>query len=573
MVKLADRLHNMRTLSVLNAAKRRRIATETLEIYAPIANRLGMNDFRVEFEDLGFRALYPMRSQRIQRAVQQARGNRTEIMSILTQSIINQLDEQHIEGQVQSREKHLYSIYQKMKLQRKSFMQIMDVYGIRIIVNSLDDCYRSLGLVHNLYKPIPGRFKDYIALPKTNDYQSIHTTLIGPEGVPIEVQIRTKKMEAMANHGIAAHWRYKHLKTNDNEPQEAPISTRSWLKALLDLQKNAGNSLEFIENVKIDLFPDEVFLFSPKGDILELPKGATAVDFAYAIHTDIGTHCISAIIDDQPAPLSTPLENGQSVQINTSEQSTPQASWLNFVVTGKARAQIKHFLKNQRQAESIALGKRLLNKAFAAEGFDFEKHTQKTGDALAKNVGVTTLDQLLEDIGLGKRIAPIVAQQLILQEEPTHTPISAPLTIQGSEGLVVQFAKCCNPIPGDSIMAYLSPGRGLIVHVDACRNMTREQENNPEKCLTVNWDTEQTAEYSASLRLEVLNQKGVLASVANAIALCQANIDAINMAEKDMEVSVLHLTVSVRDRIQLARIIRRLRINQSIAKITRMKGQ
>lgn len=581
IVKLADRLHNMRTLSVLNAAKRRRIATETLEIYAPIANRLGMNDIRMEFEDLGFRALYPMRSQRIAQAVRTARGNRTEIMSTLQSSIATALSKEHIQAKVQGREKHLYSIYQKMKQQRKSFSQIMDVYGIRIITDNLQDCYRCLGVVHNLYKPIPGRFKDYIAIPKTNDYQSIHTTLVGLAGVPIEIQIRTQDMETMANNGIASHWRYKFAQNHWHDQQEAPISARPWLNALLDLQENTGNSLEFIENVKIDLFPDVVYLFSPQGDILELPKGATSVDFAYAIHTDIGTHCLSSEIDGKVSALSTPLENGQSVKIITSSTSMPQASWLNFVVTGKARTQIKHFINNQKQTESINLGKRLLSKAFAAEGFDLD--TEITGnqtdnasintEAFAKRAGAQHLDQLFEEIGLGKRMAPVVAQKVILEQQPTQHPTSLPLTIEGSEGLIVQFAKCCHPIPGDSIMAYLSPGRGLIIHIDTCHNIARELEQSPEKCLTVNWGDDHTNFFSASLRIEALNQKGVLGSLANAIALCHANIDAINMAEKDAHMSVLHLILSVRDRIHLARIIRRLRINQSVTKITRMRGQ
>jgi guanosine-3',5'-bis(diphosphate) 3'-pyrophosphohydrolase len=402
LVKLADRLHNMRTLDVLSPEKRRRVARETLDIYAPIANRLGMNSIRIEFEELGFDALYPMRARRINAAVKSIRGNRKEIVKQIQTALEACLLREGMPGRIFGREKHLYSIYEKMRSKRKSFSEIMDVYAFRIVVDKVDTCYRVLGAVHNLYKPVPGRFKDYIASPKANGYQSLHPTLFGMHGVPIEIQIRTEEMEAMANNGIAAHWLYK---SHDNSPSNAHVRARQWVNGLLEMQQNAGNSMEFIENVKIDLFPDEIYVFTPKGTIMELPAGSTAVDFAYAVHTDVGNSCVACRISRRLAPLSEPLESGQTVEIITAPGTQPNPAWLSFVVSGKARSNIRHFLKNQRHSESVSLGRRLLNKVLGSFGTQLEKISPAQIKAALLQTNSAELDNVLEDIGLGNRMA------------------------------------------------------------------------------------------------------------------------------------------------------------------------
>src|SRR5690554_4804400 len=418
LVKLADRLHNMRTLDAMPPEKSRRIARETLEIYAPIANRLGMHNMRVEFEDLGFRAMHPMRCERIRAAVRGARGNRKEIVAKIEQSLQSCLEREGLVGQVSGREKHLYSIYKKMRGKRKAFSEIMDVYAFRIVVDKVDTCYRVLGAVHSLYKPLPGRFKDYIAIPKANGYQSLHTTLFGMHGVPIEIQIRTQEMEELANNGIAAHWLYK---TEEDGRRNNHARARQWVKGLLELQQNAGNSLEFIENVKIDLFPDEVYVFTPKGRIMELPKGSTPVDFAYAVHTDVGNSCIACRINRRLAPLSEPLESGQTVEIITAPGARPNPAWLSFVTTGKARSNIRHALKHQRQSEAIALGERLLNKALTGFETSLEAISQERIKAVLGEYQMDVIEDLLEDIGLGNRMAYVIARRLLAssnEEQP-----------------------------------------------------------------------------------------------------------------------------------------------------------
>ncbi len=453
LVKLADRLHNMRTLGALNAEKRRRIAKETLEIYAPIANRLGMNRIYAEFEDLGFKAMYPMRAARIQSAVKSSRGNRKEIVQKIQESIAHCLEREGLPGEVSGREKHLYSIYQKMRGKRKAFTEIMDVYAFRIVVDKVDTCYRVLGAVHNLYKPFPGRFKDYIAIPKANGYQSLHTTLFGMHGVPIEIQIRTKDMEELANNGIAAHWLYK---TEEDGRRNNHARARQWVKGLLELQQNAGNSLEFIENVKIDLFPDEVYVFTPKGRIMELPKGSTPVDFAYAVHTDVGNTCIACRVNRRLAPLSQALESGATVEIICAPNTQPNPNWLNFVVTGKARTHIRHALKQQRREESVTLGARLLSKALDNLGVRYEDISEERFQALLKENNQDERDDLLEDIGLGNRTAHVIARRLLSTEESAANPLATdgPLVIRGTEGLVLNYARCCTPIPGDLIVGH-----------------------------------------------------------------------------------------------------------------------
>ena len=569
LVKLADRLHNMRTLEVLSGEKRRRIAKETLEIYAPIANRLGMHSMRVEFEDLGFKAMHPMRSERIRAAVRRARGNRKEIVTRIEESLLHCLEREGLSGEVMGREKHLYSIYQKMRGKRKSFNEIMDVYAFRIVVDKVDTCYRVLGAVHNLYKPLPGRFKDYIAIPKANGYQSLHTTLFGMHGVPIEIQIRTREMEEMANNGIAAHWLYK--SSEDELPKGNHARARQWVKGVLELQQRAGNSLEFIESVKIDLFPDEVYVFTPKGRIMELPKGSTAVDFAYAVHTDVGNTCIACRINRRLAPLSQALESGSTVEIVSAPGARPNPAWLNFVVTGKARTHIRHALKLQRRSESVNLGERLLNKVLAS----FETHLDKVPAerqlAVLNEYRLETFDDLLEDIGLGNRMAYVVARRLLASDGEELPNAEGPLAIRGTEGLVLSYAKCCTPIPGDPIVGHLSAGKGMVVHMDTCRNIS-EVRHNPEKCIQLAWAKDVTGEFNVELRVELEHQRGLIALLAGSVNAADGNIEKISMDERDGRVSVVQLVVSVHDRVHLARVIKKLRTLPGVMRITRTKA-
>ncbi|MDF3932464.1 bifunctional GTP diphosphokinase/guanosine-3',5'-bis pyrophosphate 3'-pyrophosphohydrolase [Pseudomonas citronellolis] len=569
LVKLADRLHNMRTLEVLSGEKRRRIAKETLEIYAPIANRLGMHSMRVEFEDLGFKAMHPMRSERIRQAVKKARGNRREIVGKIQESLVNCLAREGMEGQVLGREKHLFSIYKKMRGKRKAFNEIMDVYAFRIIVDKVDTCYRVLGAVHNLYKPFPGRFKDYIAIPKANGYQSLHTTLFGMHGVPIEIQIRTREMEEMANHGIAAHWLYK---SSEEESQKGTHArARQWVKGILELQQRAGNSLEFIENVKIDLFPDEVYVFTPKGRIMELPKGSTAVDFAYAVHTDVGNSCIACRINRRLAPLSEPLQSGQTVEIVTAPGTRPNPAWLNFVVTGKARTHIRHALKQQRRSESISLGERLLNKTLAGFDSHLEKIPGERIQGVLNEYRMEVFEDLLEEIGLGNRMAYVVARRLISTEGEAAPSAESPLAIRGTEGLVLSYAKCCTPIPGDPIVGHLSAGKGMVVHLESCKNIS-EIRNNPEKCIQLSWAKDVTGEFNVELRVELEHQRGLIALLATSVNAADGNIEKISMDERDGRVSVVQLVVSVHDRVHLARVIKKLRALKGVVRITRVRS-
>ncbi len=570
LVKLADRLHNMRTLDAMPHEKSRRIAKETLEIYAPIANRLGMHNMRVEFEDLGFKAMHPMRSERIRAAVRRARGNRKEIVAKIEESIQMCLQREGMEGEVIGREKHLYSIYQKMRGKRKAFNEIMDVYAFRIIVDKVDTCYRVLGAVHNLYKPLPGRFKDYIAIPKANGYQSLHTTLFGMHGVPIEIQIRTREMEEMANNGIAAHWLYK--SNEDDAPKGNHARARQWVKGVLELQQRAGNSLEFIESVKIDLFPDEVYVFTPKGRIMELPKGSTAVDFAYAVHTDVGNTCIACRINRRLAPLSQALESGSTVEIVTAPGARPNPAWLNFVVTGKARTHIRHALKQQRRSESISLGERLLNKVLASFDTHLEKIAPERVQAVLGEYRQEVIEDLLEDIGLGNRMAYVVARRLLAESGDETLPSSeGPLAIRGTEGLVMSYAKCCTPIPGDPIVGYLSAGKGMVVHMESCRNIV-DIRHNPEKCIQLNWAKDVTGEFNVELRVELEHQRGLIALLASSVNAADGNIEKISMDDRDGRISVVQLVVSVHDRVHLARVIKKLRALKGVMRITRVRA-
>ncbi|WP_419812157.1 bifunctional GTP diphosphokinase/guanosine-3',5'-bis pyrophosphate 3'-pyrophosphohydrolase [Bacterioplanoides sp.] len=572
LVKLADRLHNLRTLGSLRPEKRRRVARESLDIYVPIANRLGLNDIRIEMEELCFEAIYPMRSGLIAHAVKTARGNRSEMVDNISAAIRNRLSEANIQARVVGREKHLSSIYNKMKEKRKSLADIMDVYGFRIITSSIDDCYRILGAMHSLYKPIPGRFKDYVAIPKTNGYQSLHTTLIGMAGVPIEIQIRTEEMEAMANHGIAAHWLYKSESDQTSGTQRA----RQWVQNLLELQKSAGSPIEFVEHVKVDLFPEEIYVFTPNGKILELPAGATAVDFAYAVHTDVGNRCIACRINRQLAPLSAQLQNGQTVQIVTGPNTSPNPAWLNFVVTGKARSNIRSYLKNQRRSESVSFGERLLNKALNDLGKTLEDIDQTHIDLVLKETSLETFDDILEDIGSGNRMAPILARRLLVANKDTDIDLDAfeqsPLAIKGTEGLVVSFAKCCSPIPGDPIIGHASSGRGLVVHTDSCKNV-QDFRDNQEKCVILSWDKDIDSEFSVDLKVFLENRRGIVVELASAINQADANVEKIDVEERDARLSVVHLKISVQGRRHLARAIRRLRNIRGVNKIVRRKNK
>lgn len=568
IVKLADRLHNMRTLDVLKPEKRKRIAQETLDIYAPLANRLGMNDVRVELEDLCFFALFPLRAPLIQKAVKVSYQNRQETMAFIKHSLETSLKAANIQARILTREKHLLSIYRQMKEQHLSFHEIMDVYGYRIIVDSLDSCYRTLGVAHNLFKPIPNKFKDYIAIPKVNGYQSLHSILKGKRGVPIEIQIRTESMEAMAKFGVAAHWlNQEHV---DNRAQ---AHAQEWMAHLLELQQNTGDSLDFVENVKTDLFPDEVYVFTPKGRILTLPQGATSVDFAYAVHSDIGNSCVAAKIDGRLAPLSQILATGQTVDIVTAAGALPNPHWLNFVITSKARSNIRQFLKSQQQDQSVDLGRRLLEKALAAYGTKLSRIDANILQLVLHELNFVTLDALLEDIGLGNRAPQLVAQRLLpdnLQDAFRHH--KRRLAIKGTEGLVLSYARCCYPLPGDSIFGHLSAGRGIIVHRDVCNHLITELRNNPDKCVPLQWAKEVVRDFSSELSIEAINQRGILADITRALDLSESNIESINSKQDyDLGHATINLGISVKNRIHLAQIIKRLRILNGIEKVTRIK--
>jgi GTP diphosphokinase / guanosine-3',5'-bis(diphosphate) 3'-diphosphatase len=571
LVKLADRLHNMRTLDVLKPEKRQRIAQETLEIYAPIAQRLGMNNIRVEFEDLGFTALHPMRARRIHAAVRKARGNRKELVTQIQRKIETRLREEQIPARVLGREKHLYSIYQKMRAKGRSFSEIMDVFAFRIVVDSVDSCYRVLGAMHSLYKPVPGHFKDYIAIPKANGYQSLHTVLFGMHGVPIEIQIRTGDMEEMANNGIAAHWLYK--TSGSEKPGSGHSRARQWVQGLLEMQQRAGNSLEFIESMKIDLFPDEVYVFTPRGDIFALPNGATAVDFAYTVHTDIGNSCVACRIDRNLAPLSTRLQSGQTVEIVTAPRANPNPTWLNFVVTAKARTNIRHYLKGQQESESIELGRRLLDKALVSLQSSIRTIDPQAVEHLLAETRRASFDTILEEIGLGNRVALLTARRLLGRGEGSpgaSAEESLPLAIRGTEGMVINFGKCCYPIPGDAIVGHISAGRGVVVHRDNCNNIA-EFLGDPERCTPLRWAEDTRGEFSVELLVELENQKGVIAALANRISSLDVNIEKIGMEERDARLSQVRLVIAVANRVNLARIIRRIRTVRSVMKVTRVK--
>ncbi len=573
LVKLADRLHNMRTLSALPLDKRRRIARETVDIYAPIAHRLGLNSIRLELEDLGFRTLYPMRYRILSAEVKKARGHRKQVIRKIETSMKRRLRQEELEARVEGREKHLYSLYRKMRGKGLSFAEVHDVYAFRITVDSVDACYRALGIMHGLYKPVPGKFKDYVALPKPNGYQSLHTVLFGPYGTPIEVQIRTEDMHAVAEAGIAAHWMYK---SGDLATNTAQKRARLWLKELLEMQKQSGDSIEFLENVKVDLFPREVYVFTPAGDIMPLPRGATPVDLAYAVHTDVGNTCIAAKTDGRYTPLSTPLVTGQNVEIVTAPWGRPSANWLNFVVTGKARSNVRNYLKHLRTGEAVELGQRLLTQALASESLSMEEVPAKRIKELLEEYHLKSIDDLLEEIGLGKRIAPLVALRLLPHRRTGVKEVAGkndkqPLYIKGSEGMVVNFGKCCHPIPGDNVIGFLSAGRGIVIHTSSCKNLA-DFSDKPEKWVDVVWAPKIEGDFPVEVRVVVKDQKGVLATVAAAISELGANIENVGLENRDGANSTLTFLVAVSDRVHLANIIRRVRGIPQVSKIARARG-
>jgi len=578
LVKLGDRLHNMRTLGALAPNKRRRIAAETLDIYAPIAQRLGINGIRLELEELGFAALYPLRYRVIKSEIQRIRGNRKEVVNKINNRIKRNLRQEHLVAHVVGREKHLYSIYCKMKEKHLPFSEVHDVYAFRIVVDSVDTCYRVLGVIHGLYKPVPGKFKDYIAIPKANGYQSLHTVLFGSFGVPIEVQIRTNEMDQVAEAGIAAHWLYK--SSGDSAAKSAHKRAREWLRGVLEMHSQAGDSQEFLEHVKVDLFPSAVYVFTPKGEILELPRGATAVDLAYAIHTDIGNSCVACRINRRLAPLQTPLATGQTVEIVTAPGGRPNPAWLTFVTTGKARATIRHFLKNLQVDEAQTLGRRMLERDLEQFSLTLSTLPEQRIQATLEAFKLESIDDLLSEIGLGNRPAPLVARALAeVHEDAPKRPrrgflrsaVSNPLLIRGTEGMVVSFPKCCYPIPGDPIVGILTAGRGIVIHQPSCSNVV-EGRNNQDMWIDVGWAHDIDQEFNVELSLTVVNKRGVLATIAAAVADKNANIEDVELSERDERYSHMRLVVALKDRKHLADLIRKLRAIKTVVRVMRRKA-
>lgn len=562
LIKLADRTHNMRTLGSLRPDKRRRIARETLDIYAPIANRLGIHNIKYELEELGFKGLYPNRFRVLNEVVKHAKGNRKEMLNNVEQEILGRLEEADIKAQIVGRQKNLYSIYNKMRSKEIQFEDVMDIYAFRIIVDSIDTCYRSLGAMHTLFKPRPGRFKDYIALPKANGYQSLHTSLLGPHGIPVEVQIRTEHMDQMADKGVAAHWVYKN---DDSQGTTAQVRARRWVQSLLELQQSAGNSFEFIENVKTDLFPDEIYVFTPDGNLLELPAGSTPVDFAYAVHTGVGNSCVGARIDRQAYPLSQPLTSGQTVEIITAPGSQPNAAWLNFVVTARARSKIRNVLKNRHTAESIKLGRRLLKHAMG--DIDLDTLDQERVAQVVKDTNNESFDDLLSNIGLGNAMSFAIAHQLA---DGLVDDAQQKVSIKGADGMLVSYAKCCRPIPGDPVIAHLSPGKGLVIHIESCANISGF-EKEKDKYVHVEWNNDSEEEYVTRMRIEMINHQGILAAVTTAISKAGANIHSMNTEEREGKIYMIDALISVNDRIHLANVFRRVRVLTDVIKVSRIK--
>lgn len=583
LIKLADRLHNMRTIGFLSRDRQRALARETLDIYAPIANRLGVHQWSVELEDLSMATLYPLRYRILNEAIRKRRANRKAIVEKVKTAVLEQLQQEGVTAEVTGREKNVYSIYKKMLAKKLTFDQVYDVYGFRLVVDKADTCYRVLGMLHSLYKPIPGRFKDYIAIPKANGYQSLHTVVFGPFGVSIELQIRTREMHRVAEAGVATHWLYKSGElTTDNMRQRA----LQWLKELLEIQQKAGNPHEFLEHLKVDLFPDEVYVFTPNGEIKKLPRGATVIDFAYDVHTDIGNHCVGAKVNHELVPLRTTLKNGDHVEILTSPAGCPNPSWLDYVVTGKARAHIRSFLKGRQFGGAVDLGSRLLDRALKDLGTDMGQLQDEQRQKLLTSLKLKNWNQLLNEIGLGNRVAAVVARQLAPKTAPPPARFGltrrfrkllrkhdkeAVLAIRGTEGIVVTYARCCRPIPGDPILGFLSAGRGIVIHTEDCPNVAKYRKH-PEQWIDVRWEQNIDGVFPVAIRVEVRNNRGVLASVAAAIAEQEANIDTVSFDDRDSRYTTMDFTVEVKNRVHLASIMRRIRALDTVVRINRKKG-
>lgn len=564
MVKLADRLHNMKTLDAMPREKQARIAAETLEIYAPIANRLGMNRMKVELEDLGMRYLYPYRYRVLEKSLRKRKGSQRQIVKTISEQIEKALHAEGIDGEVAGREKRLFSIYKKMAEKKRLLSDVADVYGFRIVVDDVNTCYRVLGIVHGLFKPMPGRFKDYIAIPRINGYQSLHTTLFGPKGLPLEVQIRTAEMNHVAESGVAAHWQYK---AEDKAAATPQRRAREWLSRLDEIQKS-GSSEEFLESVKVDLFPDKIYVFTPKGAIMPMPKGATTVDFAYAVHTDIGNRCVAAKINRILVPLRTVLENGQTVEIITARGAKPNPNWVSFVTTAKARSAIRNYMKSMRTSESIDLGKRLLDRALK----DIKSSLRKVGKVRMREaldeLGIENTTDLFGQIGLGERLAPLTARFLVGVGDVEDEAAAPELVIAGTEGMVVSYAKCCYPIPDDPVMGYLSSGRGVVVHRNNCGNLINFRKH-PEKWLSVSWKDDVDRDFQSQIQVDTVNKTGVLAEVASTIAGSDSNIEQVSVTNRHEDCTELTFVLTVKDRKHLARIMRNVRNMQNVIRVHR----
>ncbi len=574
LIKLADRLHNMRTLDAVSPHKRNRIARETMDIYAPIANRLGLNNLYQELEDVSFQYLYPDRCRVLSKAISTARGNRREVISKILIALEKRLADNGVEAQIKGRQKHLYSIYRKMREKHLSFAQVLDIYGFRIVVKDVPSCYVALGVLHGLYKPIPGKFKDYIAIPKANGYQSLHTHLFGPFGSPIEMQIRTREMHKIAEAGVASHWLYK---SSDQSISELQKKTHQWLQGLLEMQSESADSAEFLEHLKVDLFPDEVYVFTPKGKIMALPRAATAVDFAYAVHSDVGNRCVAVKINHELMPLRSMLKNGNQVEIITASHAKPNPLWLNFVTTAKARAHIRHFLKTMQFSESVQLGERLLNQALLTYKSSANTVAQLQWQKLLREINAKSKDGLLSDIGLGKRHAVVVARQLLAIREPLAGEPLVPVkmgavVIHGSEGMAVQFSQCCHPIPGDRIIGLISKGQGMAVHTYDCPVLAKSH-LDPEKMLDVQWDNESQKLHDVTILVTAANKRGVLAGVTTCIAEAESNIQNVVIEPQDGEkYANIQFTLQVFNRMHLARVMRQIRKYPEVVRITRIRS-
>lgn len=576
LVKLADRLHNMRTLDIMTPVKKRRIARETMEIYAPIAHRLGLNEIFRELQELSFRHANPFRFDVLHKAVLAARGNRREVVGKILEAVENCLEDAEVECQVYGREKALYGIYRKMVEKRLSFSQVLDVYGFRVVVKDVPTCYMAMGYLHQLFKPVPGKFKDYIAIPKVNGYQSLHTTLIGPYGTPVEFQIRTTQMHQVAEKGVAAHWLYK----GSGEMNQIQTQTHQLLQSLLDIQSQTGDSAEFLEHIKVDLFPDAVYVFTPTGKIMSLPRGATVVDFAYAVHTGVGNQCVAARVNQVIEPLRTVLKSGDVVEIITAPHSRPNPVWLGFVRSGKARSEIRHFLKSMNLEETVRLGSRLLDQALEADEIKLEGLSPAVWDKLLKDSQAESREELLADIGSGRRVAPVVARRVLIAMGRSDTRFEspenkerAPILIHGGEGMSVQRAPCCMPIPGDGIVGYVRKGSGLVVHTDECETARKQIRKEPERWTDVQWDPDVSRMFDVNVDLQVMNEKGALANITATLADSGANITNLTMSDETPFRKILHFTISVQNRVHLAKVLMSLRRIETVERVTRLKGR